>query len=138
MQKTKLGISICMVCAGVCFTAFWGGWIATILLVGYILLFEENEWLRYNSVKAFATMVLFAVLASLISLIPDFLSWIGNIVAVFDGNFNYEIVTKIFRVLSNLVSLVEKIVFLVMGMKAFKMGSLYIPVVEGLLNKYMR
>ena len=43
MQKTRLGISVGLLGAGVCFLGLVGGYLVTAILAGYILLFEENE-----------------------------------------------------------------------------------------------
>ena len=46
MQKTKLGITIAMFAAAIYVVALVGGYVPAILLGGYVLLREENEWLK--------------------------------------------------------------------------------------------
>lgn len=55
-MKTKLGISAGLLGAAVFFLALVGGWIPTILVAGYILLFEANDWLKNCAVKAVAVI----------------------------------------------------------------------------------
>lgn len=52
MEKTKLGVSIGLLGAGIFAAALFGGYVATIVLAGYVLLMETNEWLRRAAVKA--------------------------------------------------------------------------------------
>ena len=56
MEKTKLGISVGLFGAIIFAVALFGGYIPSILLVGYVLLMETNEWLRKSAVKALATL----------------------------------------------------------------------------------
>ena len=57
MQKTKLGISVGLLGAAIYFTGLFSGYLVAVLLAGYVLMFEENEWLRKNAVKAVALMM---------------------------------------------------------------------------------
>ena len=60
MQGTKLGISVGMLGAAIYFTGLFSGYIVPVLLVGYVLMFEENGWLRRSAVKAISLMVFFS------------------------------------------------------------------------------
>ena len=57
MQKTKLGISVGLLGAAIYFTSLFSGYLVPVILTGYVLLFEENDWLRKNAVKAVALSV---------------------------------------------------------------------------------
>ena len=100
MQKTRLGISVGLLGACICLVALFGGLTPTILLAGYVLLMEENEWLKKCAVKAMAVLLVVAFGITVVGLIPDLLSWLGSIVAVFNGNFNYSFVSSIVSVIS--------------------------------------
>ena len=52
MQKAKLGISVGLLGAAIYFTSLFSGYLVPVILTGYVLLFEENDWLRKNAVKA--------------------------------------------------------------------------------------
>lgn len=45
MQKTRLGISVGMLGAAIYLTGLFSGYLVVVLMVGYVLLFEENSWL---------------------------------------------------------------------------------------------
>lgn len=70
MQKTKLGITISGLAAAIYLTCLFGGYIPAIILTGYVLMVEENEWLRRNAVKAIVLMMIFSVFIYGINLIP--------------------------------------------------------------------
>ena len=104
-MKAKLGISVGLLGAAVYFSALFGGYIPVFLLVGYVLLFEENEWLKKSAVKAAVLMVSISVLLAVIGLIPDLLSWINTLVAVFKGSFNYGVLSTIISVFTKAIAL---------------------------------
>ncbi len=45
MQKTKLGVSVALMGAALYFLGLFSGYVALIILAGYVLLMEENVWL---------------------------------------------------------------------------------------------
>ena len=59
MQKTRLGISVGLMGFITYFGCCFGGYIAAILLFGYILLVENNQWLRKTAVKAMILTIAF-------------------------------------------------------------------------------
>ncbi len=69
MQKTKLGISVGLLGAAIYFTSLFSGYLVPVILTGYVLLFEENDWLRKNAVKAVSLMVFFSFIVVVINLI---------------------------------------------------------------------
>lgn len=46
MKKTKLGISVGLLGAMLFFSCYFGGYTIAIIIAGYVLLFEENAWLK--------------------------------------------------------------------------------------------
>lgn len=137
MQKAKLGISVGLLGAAVCFAAIFGGYTAVVLIAGYILLMEENDWLRRTAVKAAVLMVFFGFLLTLIGLIPDLMSWISSIVDVFDGDFNYSIVNAIVSVFTKAIDMIRTCLFLLLGAKALNQKTIAVPFVDSILNVYM-
>lgn len=137
MQKTKLGISVGLLCAAVYFTGLFSGYIIPVILAGYVLLFEDNEWLKRNAVKAVALMSFFSLLAVLFNLVPDAISFMGNIAAAFGGNFGINLLTRLVAAIVDIIDIVEKVLFIGLGFKALDQGSISVPVVDTLINKYM-
>lgn len=137
MQKTKLGISVGLLCAAVYFTGLFSGYIIPVILTGYVLLFEDNEWLKRNAVKAVALMSFFSLLAVLFNLVPDAISFMGNFAAAFGGNFGINLLTHLVAAIVDIIDVVEKVLFIGLGFKALDQGSISVPVVDTLINKYM-
>lgn len=136
MQKTKLGISVGLLGAAMFFACFFGGYTVAVILAGYILLFEENAWLKRSTVKGVALMFGFAVLSAVIYLIPNAITLIDSIFNVFGGNFYITFVSNIIDVVNNALGIIEKLLFIILGIKAFNQGTIIIPVIDSLVNKY--
>lgn len=137
MQKTKLGITVGALGAITFFAGFFGGYLAAIVLAGYALLFEENAWLKRSVVKAVVLMVFFSVTVAIINVIPDLLEFVGNIASVFNGNFSIIKVNQVVNVLVSGLNLVEKVLFLGLGVKALSQGTIVIPFIDKKVSKYI-
>ena len=136
-MKAKLGVSVGLLGAGIYLAAIFGGLTPVILMAGYVLLFEENEWLKKSAVKAIAIVLTFAFLVTLINLIPDLLRWIATLVSVFKGTFNYNVLSSIISVITQAIEIIRTCLFLLLGAKALNQGTVAVPVVDKLINKYM-
>lgn len=136
MQKTRLGISVGLLGAAIYFTGLFSGLLTVLLLAGYVLMFEENEWLRRSAVKAITLMILFSIATTLINLIPNFINFLNNLFAMFGGTFSVIFLTRFTTAVVTLIDIVEKILFLVLGVKALNQGTIIIPILEKLLNKH--
>lgn len=136
MQKTRLGISVGLLGAAVFFSCFFGGYTISIILAGYILLVEENAWLKKNAVKAVALMFGFSVLSAVINLIPNAINFIDDIFNIFGGNFYINFISNIINLIESALGIIEKVLFIVLGLKAFNQGTIKIPVIDSLVNKY--
>lgn len=135
-MKSKLGISVGLLGAAIYFAALFGGYTAVIILAGYVLLCEENEWLKKSAVKAVTLLMTFAFAITLIDLIPDLLSWISSFVAIFKGSFTYGIVNSIVYIVTKALDIIRICLFLMLGAKALNQGTVAIPVVDKIINKY--
>lgn len=137
MQKTKLGISVGLLGAAIYFTGLFSGYLVAVLLTGYVLLFEENGWLKKNAVKAVALMAFFSLLIVGINLIPNVLGVISNLLGIFDVHFSYGVVNSIISVVIGIINLIERVLFILLGFKALNQGTIAVPVVDKLIGKYM-
>lgn len=87
MQKTRLGISVGLLGAAIYFMGLFSGYLLAVLLAGYVLLFEENSWLRKNAVKAMSVMAVFSLLITVLNLVPNAIGFINDVVSIFGGSF---------------------------------------------------
>lgn len=137
MQKTKLGVSVAVLGAAVYFAGLFSGYTITIIMAGYILLMEENVWLKKSAVKSVALMIAFSALSVLLGLIPDAVGVIDDIVGIFGGSFYISVLTNIFYMLRSALSLLQKVLFLILGLKALNQGTIKVPVIDKLVDKCM-
>lgn len=135
MEKTRLGISVGLLGAIAYVLTGFGGYIPALLIAGYVLLLEENEWLRKSCVKAVVLAVCFTLLYNAIGLIPDFLAWVSSAVELFDGSFNYFQVSIVINLFTRALNIIETCLFLLLGVKALKQGNVSVPVVDELVDK---
>ncbi|AOZ95169.1 hypothetical protein bhn_I0133 [Butyrivibrio hungatei] len=137
MEKTKLGISVGLFGALVFAAALFGGYMSSIIILGYVLLFEANEWLKKSAVKAVATLVAFSFVTAVIGLVPDAINWVANVINTFGGNVRFEFINDVFSDIKGVISILKDLVFLGLIYKALNQGTIKLPVVDDLINKYM-
>lgn len=137
MQKTKLGVSVGILGACIYFLALFGSYTPTILLAGYVLLREENEWLKKCAVKAVAVMITISVAINVFELIPDVIFWINSIFATIGLGFGYSFITSVIGVFTGGLSIVKTCVLLLLGLTALNQGTIKVPVVDKMIEKYM-
>lgn len=137
MQKTKLGISVGLLGAALYFMGLFSGYLVTVLLAGYVLLCEDNEWLKKAAVKVVSVMALFSFVSVVINLIPNTFGVISNIVTLSGGIFHVAYISNIINVFESIFNLIEKVLLLILALKALKQETISVPVVDGLIKKYM-
>lgn len=137
MEKTKLGISVGLMGALMFLISLVGGYVAAILAAGYILLREENRWLKESAIKAVAVLVGFGLLSALIGLIPEAFSFIQSFVLMFGGYLDTPAFYQQFiNVLTILLAILKTIVFVMLAWKALRQETVTIPVIDRLLKKH--
>ena len=137
MQKTRLGISVGMLGAAIYLTGLFSGYVVAILMAGYVLLCEENSWLRRCAVKAVSLMVFFSFITVLINLIPNAISSINYIASMFGSSFYAVFITNLVSAVTSIIDIIEKLLFIGLGVKALNQGTIAVPVVDKLVSKYM-
>jgi len=139
MQKTKLGISVGLLAAVMFVVGGFSGYITGALVAGYVLLFEENLWIKRMAVKMMALLCAFTLLGFVIGLIPDCISTINSVLYIFsdDTNISVDIITNICAALTRIVSLAKDVLFVLLAVKALKQTSIRIPVVDNIIGKHM-
>jgi len=124
--------------AALYFSGLFGGFLVLLLLAGYVMLVEENEWLKKTAVKAVTLLIAFSLLPALIRLIPDLIGWINDILHVFSDKVSISttLLTKIMNVTYSTIDIGRTVLFICLGIKAFNQGTIAIPVVDGVADKY--
>lgn len=138
MQKTKMGISVGVLGSAIYFLGLFSGYTVILLLVGYVLLFESNEWLRKSAVKAVMVMLFASIAMAVLNFIPEAVDFIDSLAGMFGGYVSASILLKIVNMLAGIVEMVENVLLLVLGIKAVNQGTVNIPVLDKLIARHMR
>ena len=137
MQRTKIGISAGCLGAVIYLAGVTGGLLLAAILIGYVLLAEENLWLRRCAVKAGALLFIFSMCILAVGLIPDVIKCIEAFLAVIQINVNEVIVTNLTSAIIQAVQIWQKFLFLALGLKALNMSTIVMPGVEKLVDQCM-
>lgn len=138
MQKTKLGISVGLLGAIIYFaSAFGGGYLVALLLCGYVLLVEDNPWLRKTSVKAVLLLIMFSLVSVVLGLIPDIWETITNLLMAFNKYPSSTFISGINSTISSAITIVKSVLFVILGLKALNQGAIKLPVIDKLIDKYI-
>ena len=137
MQKTRLGISVGLLGAAIYFMGLFSGYLLAVLLAGYVLLFEENSWLRKNAVKAMSVMAVFSLLITVLNLVPNAIGFINDVVSIFGGSFYVAFLSNLISAAVAALNIIEKLLIIGLSVKALTQGTIAVPVVDNLINKYM-
>lgn len=138
MQKSRLGISVGLLGAMVYFSGLINGLLLITLLAGYILLAEDNEWLRRTSVKAVVLCVVFSFASIVVSFVPEAISVINSFVSIFGGSFSIPFVISLVDFINDAIIFTRNILFVILGLKALNQGTIVISVIDKMINKYMQ
>ena len=138
MEKTKLGISIEMLGAILYISVALFGYFGLLVVGGYVLLVEKQEWLKKCVIKAVVLMLGFSLLSTVISIIPKILYFGMEANTFFDGFYlylssTYQIVGMVLVVLN----FIRMGIFLWLAIKASKKQNGNIPIVDKFIEKYM-
>jgi len=134
MEKTKLGITISLFGGGLYFLGLMGI-IPIVVAAGYVLLCEENQWLRRVAVKAVAVVLFFAIVSAFVGLFSDATLFLSNLWRVFDNLLNVSRFNAGVSVVQTVVTVLRTLCLLMLGFRALKMRDISIGPVDALIDK---
>lgn len=135
MNKTKLGISVGLMAALLWLLGYYAGYTVIAIAVGYVLLVEENGWLKKQALRVVGLMLLFSLASTVINAIPSLLELWYSIRSLADKYTNYEDVHRVFNLLGTILSLVKTWTFVVMGVLMLLGKNFKVPVVDSIIDK---
>ncbi len=135
MEKTKLHLSAALVAAAAWLLGLYAGYLLTGILVGYVLLAEECQWLKKNCLRVLIAMLVFSAASTVLSLLPNLLELLYSFLRIFDVHIYLEFVHHIFNLLSSVLSLLKSVLFLLMAIAAAWNKDIKIPVLDKFLDK---
>lgn len=122
-MKTKLGISVSFMSALLYLGGLFGGYVVLALMAGYVLLKEEDIFLKRVAVKSVVICVGCSMLSGIIGLLPNLYSIISTLLDVFGADMPGTALVSLASFLQYLVTFAKSVVLLYLGGAA-------------LLNKY--
>ena len=134
MEKTRLGITISLLGAGLYFIGLMG-MTPLIIAAGYVLLIEENQWLRRVAVKAIAVVLFFTILNNALGLLSESSSFLSTLVALFNGSINLLTVNRIISLARIVISFLSTLTLLLLGFKALRMRDMGVGPVDTVVDK---
>jgi hypothetical protein len=143
-MKTKLGISAGIIGAAVCFLGLFDGYVAMLVIALYVLMIEENPWLRRTVVKAVAICLFFSLLVAFINFIPNVVEFIRELLNIFNKQIEGTLLSitlfmsKISNFAITVINIIKKIIMLMLGFAALNQGTVKFKSVDRLLSKHMR
>lgn len=136
MLKTKLGVSIALVGAAMYFLGAIS-FIPAALLAGYVLIAEQNEWVKRQAAKMIGVVVLFGLLSIAVGWIDDFVGVLNIIVRWFNSDVYLSVPANLTSLCQYILSIVREVLLLVMGFKALGMKNVKIGLIDKQLDKFM-
>ncbi|MDE6103181.1 MAG: hypothetical protein K2F60_01485, partial [Oscillospiraceae bacterium] len=127
---TKLGISANVMSAILYFTALFGGYVPLFIAAGYVLIREENTFLRKSAYKSVALLLFFSGLSMILSSLNEILSIFGNLFDTF-----IEVPLNFDDILISVILLIKTVVFVIFGIMAFKQEDIRIPPIDDAVDK---
>ncbi|NMA66165.1 MAG: hypothetical protein GX957_08000 [Clostridiaceae bacterium] len=136
MEKTKLGISIGLLGALVYFMGLLNS-TALVIIAGYILLFEDNRWLKKCAVKAVSIFVILSLIPICFGFVGDILDFINNLIRGFGGYANLMWPFNLQQLVNIASMLVRSVLLFVLGLMALTQGSIAIKPIDKFVDRHM-
>ncbi len=139
-MKAKLGITTGALAAIAFFASFIGGIVPLAIVAGYILIAEEDVWLRKMAVKAVTFTVIMSLISFVISLIPTFFGLFNDVIDIFPNTIYFypSFISSIISIAQTVISLVKSVALIVLGIQAFGNSTLPIPGVDSIVDKIVK
>ena len=134
MTKAKIGLPITILAAAAFLMFLFGGYTPALLIVGYILVAEEDTWLKRSAVKAFAVAIIFSCANFVLGLLPDVLNIIESLLGIFGVHFYFSFIHNVFNFLSQIVSLLKTLILAGLGVMALFNKTIEVPFINKIIE----
>lgn len=136
-MKTKLGISVAMLAAGTYLLGLFSGYLALVLIAGYVLICESDEWLKKAVVKALVVTVAFSLASAIIGLIPNAINIVDSICNIFGGGFSILFISRFINLINTLLNVFQKLLMLAFAFLALDGKTIKLPVIDDFIEKHL-
>ncbi|HAX73124.1 MAG TPA: hypothetical protein DCY20_06335 [Firmicutes bacterium] len=136
MQKTQLGMPVTIV-ATTLYLLGLINYVCLLVMVGYVLLYERDEWLRKCAIKSVVFILCFGFLNVVFRMGNDVLGVLNGFLTWFDAPFQLVWPFNINVILQNALNFIQSILLMLLGFKALHHKDLKLPIVDKIMNQYM-
>ncbi len=133
-MKTKLGISVGLLAAITYLMGLFSGYTVLVLIAGYVLICEEDTFLKKSAVKAFLIMLIFSVIYYVIGFLPSLISLVSDLLGVFGVNWYPSVISSLTSFFRSGISIIEDIIMIVMALLALKQKSINIGFIDKMFD----
>ena len=137
MNKTRLGISVGLMAALVWLLGLYAGWVALVLVVGYVMVAEESMWLKKQALRAVAIFLMFAILGTALNVIPNLLGLVSDFAQFARVYLNFTRINNLFYLLGTIVSMAKTYLILVLSILMLFGKNFKIPLVDSFIDKLL-
>lgn len=136
MQKGKTGLTLTFYAVFAFVAAFFGGVTAALLVAGFVIVAEKNDWLTKQALEAvFLTMTI-----SLLNFIFNKCeAWLKGLIGWFDpysyGGDAYGVISNVFSFFIFLITVLEIVLTIVAISKVCKGKNAGIPILDDFANR---
>lgn len=120
--------------AALCFLALFGGYAALVIAVGYILLCEQDDWVRKTAVKVFAICLCFSVCFVFTDILSELVGFLEGALGLLLHASRLSVVHGLIGTLEAAIRVIRDVLLLMMGFLAFRHASISLPVVDRLAD----
>ena len=138
MIKTKLGISNFLLAAIIYLLGLFSNTVALVVAVGYVLIREDDAWLRKGALKAIILHLVILVLQCVVAFMPDLLGLLNSYLNIFKVNVNFGFISSVKAFLNNSLDILRTVLFFLLALFALLGKNIPIPVVEGMAEKHSK
>ncbi len=133
MDKTKFGISVAVVGAALYFLGMYS-FTPAFLLAAYVILMEENEWLKRTAVKMIVVLLAFAVCGYFLDMI-DYLFSILNVMVGWVGGNRVSVPMNLTNLLNYVLYTLKLLIMIVLGIKALNKETMVLGPIDSMVDK---
>ena len=135
MEKTKLGLTT-GVLGAIAYLAFlFGGYVAGLLVFGYILLREEDRTLKISAITALVITLAVSLVNVVLGLLPDVVNILESLLNIFEVHLGVAFLDRVYAFFYQLVSLLKTVAMIVLGGLCLLNKPVQLPFIKKLLPK---
>lgn len=135
MKKSNLGVSVGFIGALAYLAAFVNSFVGLVLIVGYVLLREENIWLRKNVLKALVIYIGLVLLNVAVRFVPNFFGLIDTFMSIFRISFVNAALTAVSATCYKLLNYAGKLLYLALGVMALTQRTIAFAPLDKFIDK---